>query len=84
MSWNSDAFKNRNQTVDDGLGEMFGIGNDKSNKSSSSTSKQTNKQQAIELKGTTEEMIKQLDEYLKKGVINKIQYDQFKKQITQK
>ncbi|KAG2382809.1 hypothetical protein C9374_004776 [Naegleria lovaniensis] len=82
MSWNSDAYKNRG--VDSGLSEMFGI-DDGNSKSSSTTSTKTpsSKQQAIELKGTTEQMIAQLDEYLKKGVINRIQYEQFKKQITQ-
>lgn len=82
MSWNSDAYKTRE--VDSGLSEMFGIDDGHSKSSSSNTTtKSSSKQQAIELKGTTEQMIAQLDEYLKKGVINRIQYEQFKKQITQ-
>ena len=81
MSYNSDAYKTRE--VDAGLGEMFGIDTNGKSSSQKTTSSTSTKQQAIELKGTTEQMIKQLDDYLQKGVINRIQYDQFKKQITQ-
>lgn len=75
--YTSDALINRDQDLDETLGDYLG---DDNNNKAKTTTKQAPQQQ-IELKGSPADMVQQLHTYLQKGLINQQQFDQMKKQV---